>query len=134
MNLFLYTDLADMPKDCGAHVSVFAGAHKDYDGDIVTYVQCIYFVSGYEINYRLSGDVRTARFEQALQLAYRRANILGLENIHAVFTLSRPIDLAYVQNACPELTIQNRDDIDVDKLMVTATTVIPFTKAVGQKA
>lgn len=98
MKITLHDDETTLPANPGDHIVVRTGAHGEptqRDPIITTDIHCIYAVGGQTIDFMKNVDSVSLRFEDALLWAVKYADTVGIGEIHAVFSISRPIDTLF---------------------------------------
>lgn len=98
MEVVLFNDRDDLPKDRGEHALVFTGISAEHDNIVVTYVDFSYVVGGSWVEYRQNSNIVIVRFEDALKWAIEKARDIGVEKIYALFTLDRRIDMHFLRS------------------------------------
>lgn len=114
MVVTIYSHMNCLPPDLGDHVFVFTGRATDPDGEpgeIVTVARCRYSIGDNTVSFRRNMDRSSQRFEYTLKWAVKCAGRFGIENIHAVFELNRPINASFLKNICPDGIIDLRPHI-----------------------
>ncbi|MEX2614789.1 MAG: hypothetical protein WD767_01720 [Alphaproteobacteria bacterium] len=111
MIVTLYNHMNCLPADLGDHVFVFTGRAFDPDGEpegIITVASCSYRVGEQLVSFRRNMESDSQRFENTLKWAVKCAATFGIENIHAVFELNRPISARYLEKICPDGVVDLR--------------------------
>jgi len=105
MVVSIYSHMNQLPPYLGDHVLVFTGRAFDSNGEpegIVTVASCCYRVGEQTVSFRRNMDSASQRFEYTLKWAVKCAATFGIENIHAVFELKRPINAQFLNKICPD--------------------------------
>ena len=102
MKVMLFDHMDTPPRSKLGHIIVYSGISAEYENMAVTYVDCVYAISGHLIEFRKNADLHAARFEDALKWAIKHAHAKGISEVYAVFTLGRPLDMQVVRRICSE--------------------------------
>lgn len=94
MKVLLFDTMETPPRSKAGHMIVYSGISAAHGNKATTYIDCVYDISGLLVEFRKNGDLHTARFEDALQWAVSYAESLGIDEIYAMFTLGRTLDMA----------------------------------------
>jgi hypothetical protein len=113
----LYDSKAAIPQEQGDHILVFAGRGsllQDGVDELVTEIICSYQVGDSRVDFPRNGDATTVRFEQAFSWAVKYAAAHGIETVHGVFELDRPLDRQYLNRICPSGLTDRREQHSSD--------------------
>lgn len=102
MKVMLFDNMETPPRSKTGHVIVYSGYSADHENKAVTYIDCVYDVSGHLVEFRKNADMNATRFEEALKWAVSHAQSVGIQEVYAVFTLGRPLDMPIIRKACRE--------------------------------
>ena len=102
MKIMLFDHMETPPRSKSGHIIVYSGVSADYENMAVTYVDCVYEISGHLVEFRKNADFHASRFEDALKWAITHAQAVGIEEVYAVFTLGRPLDMPVVRRICSD--------------------------------
>jgi hypothetical protein len=115
MKILLFDTMETPTQSKSGHVIVYAGISADYGNQIVTYVECVFNISGDTVTFRKNSDKEAARFEPELKWAVAYAKSVNIHEVYAVFTINRPLDLAVIRRICPKGLIDCRRNINATK-------------------
>ncbi len=99
MKITLFDDEVMLPDSRGDHMLVQTGIDESIsqDGPIIsTDVHCVYSVGAKVIDFRKNTESVNLRFEDALLWAVRYAKTIGINDVFAVFSISRSIDPRFI--------------------------------------
>lgn len=102
MKVMLFDNMETPPRSKAGHIIVYSGFCADEENQTVTYIDCVYDISGHIVEFRKNADLNATRFEDALNWAVSHAKSIGINEVYAVFTLGRPLDMPIIRGICPE--------------------------------
>ncbi len=128
MQIYLYDSMATMPQDEGNHILVYAGLGsllKSEATGMLTEVLCTYRIGDTSIEFPRNGDAESVRFEQALSWAAKYAKGYGIDKVHGIFELERPLDYQYLNRIFPNGITDKRDSPPSARQTMKATASCP---------
>lgn len=102
MKVRLFDTIEMPPRSKSGQIIVYTGFNAEDDTETVTYIDCVYEISDHLVEFRKNSDLHSARFEDALKWAVSYADAIGIQEVYAMFTLGRPLDIAAIRRICPE--------------------------------
>jgi hypothetical protein len=122
MKVLLFDTMETPPRSKAGHIIVYAGVSAAHENRAITYIDCVYDVSGHLIEFRRNVDLYATRFEVALKWAVSYAESLGVSEIYAMFTLDRTLDMAEIHRICPEGLVDCRQRREASPLPLPGRT------------